>query len=197
VISFRLSRPGKVLLVVRSAAGSCEVLGRRRVAGVGGLNRVRFRGRVHGRPLAPGRYVIDVVVVRGGSPKRIGRVTVEIVSPGRRLTKAQRVAPLGAACAAPAGSASLPGAVVDSRSAQGGSGGGPGAGHPSKAGGIFRGGVLSAVFRAPRLPGLGGGDGDGGGGLAWFGYGVYLVLFAAFLAMLVFVARFLRGSWNP
>ena len=164
---------------------------------MGGLNRVRFRGRVHGRPLAPGRYVIDVVVVRGRSPKRIGRVTVEIVSPGRRLTRAQRVAPLEAACAAPAGSAPLPGAIVEPRSGQGGSGAGPGAGHPSKAGGIFRGGVLSAVFRAPKLPGLGGGDGDGGGGLAWFGYGVYLVLFAAFLTMLVYVARFLRGSWNP
>ena len=57
----------------------------------------------------------------------------------------------------------------------------------SKAGGIFHGGVLSAVFRAPRLPGLVGGDG-GGGGLAWFGLGVYLVLFAAFLTMLVYVA---------
>ena len=157
---------------------------------------MRFRGRVHGRVLAPGRYVIDVVVVRGKSSKRVGRVTVEVVRPSRRLTKAQRVAPLGAACAAPAGSASLPGAVVDPRSGQGGSGGGLGAGHHSKAGGIFRGGVLSAVFRAPRLPGLGGGDGDGGG-LAWFGYGVYLVLFAAFLTMLVYVARFLRGSWNP
>ena len=182
-----------MLLVVRSAAGSCEVLGRRRVAGVGGLNRVRFRGRVHGRVLAPGRYVIDVVVVRGKSSKRVGRVTVEVVRPSRRLTKAQRVAPLGAACAAPAGSASLPGAVVDPRSGQGGSG--PSAGHPSKAGGVFHGGVLSAVFRAPRLPGLSGGD--GGGGFAWFGLGVYLVLFAALLTMLVYVGRFLRGSWNP
>ncbi len=72
---------------------------------------------------------------------------------------------------------------------------GLGSGHPSKAGGIFRGGVLSAVFRAPRLPGLVGGD--GGGGFAWFGLGVYLVLFAAFLTMLVYVGRFLRGSWNP
>ena len=184
-----------MLLVVRSAAGSCEVLGRRRVVGVGGLNRVRFRGRVHGRLLAPGFYVIDVVVVRGTSSKRVGRVTVEIVRPGTRLTKAQRVAPLGAACAAPAGSASLPAAVVDPRSGQGGGGGGPGAVHHSKAGGVFHGGVLSAVFRAPRLPGLGGGD--GGGGFGWFGLGVYLVLFAAFLTMLVYVGRFLRGSWNP
>ena len=162
------------------------------------LNRVRFRARVHGRPLAPGRYVIDVVVLRGNSPKRVGRVTVEIVRPGRRLTKAQRVAPLGAACAAPAGSASLPAAVVDPRSGDGRSGGDAGAaGKASKGGGVFRGGVLGAVFRAPRLPGLGGGDGDGGGGLAWFGLGAYLVLLAAFLTMLVYVARFLRGSWNP
>jgi hypothetical protein len=141
--------------------------------------------------------VIDVVVLRGKSPKRVGRVTVEIVRPGRRLTKAERVAPLGAACSAPAGSASLPAAVVDPRSGDGRSGGAAGAaGKASKAGGVFRGGVLGAVFRPPRLPGLGGGD-DGGGGLAWFGLGAYLVLFAAFLTMLVYVARFLRGSWNP
>ena len=57
--------------------------------------------------------------------------------------------------------------------------------------------MLGAVFQPPRLPGLGGGDGGGGGGLAWLGLGVFLVLFAAFLTMLLYVARFLRGSWNP
>ena len=70
------------MLVVRSA-DACEVVGRRRVAGLKGLNRVRFAGRVHGRPLAPGRYLIDVVVVRGTSRKRIGRVPVESSAPAR------------------------------------------------------------------------------------------------------------------
>ena len=196
LISFRLSRPGKVLLVVRSGAGACEVVGRRQVAGTRGLNRVRFRGRIHGRPLAPGRYVIDVVVVRGKSSKRVGRVTVEIVRPGTRLTKAQRVAPVGAACAVPAGSASLPGAVVDPRSGHGRSGGAArrasleGRRHLSRRRAL--GGLPSAKASGP-----GWGRRGRGGGLAWFGLGVYLVLFAAFLTMLVYVGRFLRGSWNP
>ena len=197
MISFRLKRAGKVLLVVRSAAGACEVLGRKRVAGVKGMNRVRFTGRVHGRPLAPGRYMIDVVVVRGRSHKRVGRVAVEIVRPGRHLTKAQRVAPVGVACTAPGSSPSLPAAAVDPRAVGRGGGDESAAGEASKADGGSRGSVLGAIFKPPTLPGpLGGGEG-GGGGLAWLGLGVYLLLIGAFLAMLLYVARFLRGSWNP
>ena len=180
------------MLVVRSA-DACEVVGRRRVAGLKGLNRVRFAGRVHGRPLAPGRYLIDVVVVRGTSRKRIGRVPVEIVRPGTSLTRAQRVAPVTVVCSASAGSPSLPAAVVDPRRVDRGSG----VVAASKAGGGSRGGVLSAVFQPPRLPGSGGSDEGGGGGLAWLGLGVYLVLIGAFLTMLLYVTRFLRGSWNP
>jgi hypothetical protein len=192
VISFRLGKPGKVLLVVRSAA-ACEVVGRRRVAGVKGMNRVRFLGRVHGRPLAPGRYTIDVVVVRGTSRKRIGRVGIEVVQPGRRLTKAQRVSPV-AACTAPAPSPSLPAAVVTARRVDRG---GAGGNDPKPAGQSSHGGVLGAVFQPPKLPPFGGGDEATGGGLAWLGLGVYALLVGAFLTMLLYVARFLRGSWNP
>ena len=181
VISFRLGRPGKVLLVVRSGAGSCDVLGRRQVAGVKGLNRVRFMGRVQGRPLAPGQYMIDVLVVRGKSHKRVGRVAIEIVRPGRRLTRAQRAAPVGVACAGPAGSTSLLAAIVDSGTVDHGSGGaGQGAsGDASKADGGSRGGVLGAVFKAPTIPGLYEGDEGGLVSFAWLGLGVYLVLVAA------------------
>ena len=185
-----------MLLVVRSAAGACEVLGRRRVAGVRGLNRVRFNGRVHGRPLAPGRYMIDVVVVRGRSQKRVGRVAIEIVRPGQRLTKTQRVAPVGFDCAASTSSPSLPATAVDTRADGAGVGQG-GAGDGSKADGGSIGSTLGAIFKPPRLPGpLGGGE-DAGSGLAWLGLGIYLVLVAAFLTMLLYVSRFLRGSWNP
>src|SRR6476646_1019184 len=192
VISFRLRSPGAVLLVVRSAAGSCEVLGRKRVSGSKGLNRVRFNGRVHGRPLAPGRYVIDVVVVRGKSHKRVGRVAVEIVRPGRHLTKAQRGAPVEFACADSATSHFLPAAVLDART--GGGAGSSASGHASKAGRGFRSAVLG-VFKPPEIPGLVGSDENGVP--AWLGLGVYIVLVAAFLMMLLYVARFLRGSWNP
>ena len=150
---------------VRSSAGSGS-------AGVKGLNRVRFNGRVHGRPLAPGRYLIDVVVVRGKSPKRVGRVAVEIVRPGRHLTKAQRAAPVGVACATPTSSPSLPAAAVDHagcrrerrrakrRSLEG---------RQSIPRQRARRDLQAA--EAPRPAGSGDGD---GGGLAWLGLGVYL-----------------------
>jgi hypothetical protein len=192
VISFRLRSPGAVLLVVRSAAGSCEVLGRKRVSGSKGLNRVRFNGRVHGRPLAPGRYVIDVVVVRGKSHKRVGRVAVEIVKPGRQLTKAQRAAPVGVACVTSTSLPSLPAAAVITTGA-----GASGPGDPARGGKSLPGRVLRAIFKPPRIPGItGSSDGDVGG-LAWLGLGLHLLLLGAFLAMLLYVARFLRGSWNP
>jgi len=187
VISFRLRKAGKVLLVVRSGGGSCDVLGRRQVAGVRGLNRVRFMGRVHGRPLAPGQYIIDVVVVRGKSHKRVGRVAVEIVRPGSRLTKAQRVAPVGVFCAAPAGSTPLPAAVVDARSIDRGGNGGAGlsaaglgaAGEASNADDGSRGGVLGAISKPPRIPGFDEGTDGGGISFALIGLGLYLALIAA------------------
>jgi hypothetical protein len=182
VISFRLRRAGKVLLVVRSGAGSCEVLGHRQVAGVKGLNRVHFMGRVHDRPLAAGRYMLDVVVVRGTSHKPVGRIAFEIVRPGSRLTRAQRVAPVGVACAGAAGgSPSLPAVVVGTSNVDRGSGAAIQAAglDVSKVDRRSRGGVLGAIFKPPRLPGLDGGDDGGGGGFALLGLGVYLVLVAA------------------
>jgi len=131
-----------VLLVVRSAAGPCEVLGRKRVSGSKGLNRVPFNGRVHGRPLAPGRYLIDVVVVRGKSHKRVGRVAVEIVKPGRQLTKAQLAAPVGVACATSTSSPSLPAAAVITPGA-----GASGPGDPARGGKSLPGRVLRAIFK--------------------------------------------------
>jgi hypothetical protein len=185
VISFRLSRPGKVLLLVRSSA--CAVVARRRVAGARGLNRVRFMGRVHGRPLGRGRYLIDVVVVRGESRKRVGRIGVEVVRPGRQLTRAE------VTCAASSGSSFLPAAVVGTRKIDRG---GRGAGEAAKGGGS-RGSVLGAIFRPPTIPRPLGGSESGGGGLAWLGLGFYVVLIGALLTMLLYVARFLRGSWSP
>jgi len=101
-ISFRLARPAIVELVVRGPSPSCDVIGSKRVRGRPGRNEVRFSGRLHGRPLAPGRYSIDVVVVRGASRKRIGKVAVEVVRPGRRLTRRERSAPVSAPCASSA-----------------------------------------------------------------------------------------------
>jgi hypothetical protein len=90
VIRFRLRKPGKVELVVRADSSACKIVGRKRVRGHAGRNRVPFNGRVNGRPLAAGKYTITVVVVRGGHRTQVGTLAVEIVSSGRRLTRAQQ-----------------------------------------------------------------------------------------------------------
>ena len=197
VISFRLSRPGKVLLVVRSAAGSCEVLGRRRVAGASGLNRVRFRGRVHGRPLAPGRYLIDVVVVRGKSPKRVGRVTVEIVRPGTASDESAACRACRGACAVSAGSASLPAAVVDPRSGDGRSGGDRRGRAPPRRPAAYSAAACSVRSSSAEASGPGWGRRAEAAVSPGSGWASTSSSSAAFLTMLVYVARFLRGSWNP
>ncbi|MET0564461.1 MAG: hypothetical protein ABW114_13585, partial [Gaiellaceae bacterium] len=79
MIRFRLRKPGKVELVVRADSSACKIVGRKRVRGHAGRNRVPFNGRVNGRPLAAGKYTITVVVVRGGHRTQVGTLAVEIV----------------------------------------------------------------------------------------------------------------------
>jgi hypothetical protein len=45
-------------LTVTQVAPDCRVVGTMRVRGHRGVNRIRFRGRVHGRALQPGTYVL-------------------------------------------------------------------------------------------------------------------------------------------
>ena len=152
---------------------------------------MRFAGRFHGRPLAPGAYTIVVVAVRGESRRRIGTVPVEVVSPGRRLTKAQRTAVLTDHCTVTTSGAALPVPVAGPR------GGGselasdthplrpPVTAEPRSKGGVF------GVKLAPphiALP---------SGAFGWFTAFVIGLLGLAGAAFLVFVARFVRGSWNP
>jgi hypothetical protein len=107
-INFRLGSPARVELVVIGPSPSCGVVGRRLLHGKTGENSVRFRGRVHGHPLAPGRYAIDVVAIRGGKRKRIGRIAVEVVRPGSRLTRREQSAPVTLSCSQPGTAAGLP-----------------------------------------------------------------------------------------
>ena len=188
-----------MLLVVRSAAGSCEVVGpqtsRRRERA-----EPRALQRTGSRPAARSGAVRDRRRCRSREESKACRPRDCRDRPARQASDES------AACRACWGGvrglcwigfparrrsstrgAATAGAAASRR----------GSGKASKAGGVFRGGVLGAVFRAPRLPGLGGGDGDGGGGLAWFGLGVYLVLFAAFLTMLVYVAPLLARLLEP
>jgi hypothetical protein len=68
-ITFTLSRPGRVLLVVRGPAPSCQVAGRFTVRGNRGVNHVRFTGKVGRRELPFGTYRVTAKT-RGGRPSR-------------------------------------------------------------------------------------------------------------------------------
>jgi hypothetical protein len=187
MLTFRLRRPGTVVLVVRGA--DCSVLGSKRVHGTRGMNRVRFSGRVHGKPLAPGRYTIDLVVVRGSTKMRFGAIAVEVVPPGSRLSKAQRTEPLVNDCSVAITSPALPvvfasaGPLAASRASF--SIGAPGANERKRTG------VLGVSLKPPRLP-LPVVD----GAPMWLG-AFLLVLFALGVAGLaVYVVRLRRRSWN-
>jgi len=92
-----------VELVLRGPSPSCSIAGVQTVTGRRGVNRVHFSGRLQGRPLPPGIYLITIEAVRPASRIDIGRVAVEIVPPGRRLSKAQRTAPVSTRCASEPG----------------------------------------------------------------------------------------------
>ena len=59
MLRFVLSRPAVVEFVVLRVAPDCTQVGRFRVAGRAGVNRVPFRGRLRGRFLPPGAYRIQ------------------------------------------------------------------------------------------------------------------------------------------
>jgi hypothetical protein len=191
VLTFRLSRGGRVELVVRGA--DCSVLGRKQVPGHRGRNRVRFSGRLHGRPLRPGRYTIDLVVVRGSERTRFGAVAVEVVPPGSRLTKAQRSEPLSNDCLAAGNAPALPAVLVATAAAV------PPAATETRSPKVAlaatkrpRTGVLGVSLKPPRLPlpGLEGAP-------MWLGTLLFAAFALALTALAVYVVRFVRGTWNP
>jgi len=185
---------------VRAAAeGSCAVIGRRQAPGHAGLNRVRFTGRVNGRPLAVGKYTITVVVVRGTHRTRVGTVAVEVVPPNRHLTPAQRTASVRAGACAPAAPASSPPAELLAAAAplafagDNSFSGGPAGPLSLPAGGTSP--LHGPAFQPPKLsPET---SGIGAGSLAWLPFTVYGLLALIVAAALVQLTRFFRGTWNP
>jgi hypothetical protein len=183
-----------VVLVVRGS--SCEILGVQAARGLRGVNHVRFSGRLHGRPLAPGRYSITIEVVRGRSRMPIARIGVEIVRPDRRLTRGQRAAPVaiptcrrrpGRELAALVFAGAVPG--VDSLD-------GVKPTSPSAASAPFKPpnqGSALGVGAPPRvhLPGS-------PFSFGWLLSGLLIgVLGVAGAVFVLYTVRFLNGSWNP
>jgi hypothetical protein len=192
-ITFHLTAPATVVLLVHGPSPSCGLAGRRVVTLGRGVSRVRFLGRFHGRPLAPGTYGITMVARRGGKSTMLGLLAVSVVPPGQRIDKSS-ARPVFAGCAsdpepggAAASSPSEPfaglGLVLQTAPANLGTANGPKA--------SFRPPKLSVpVPQAPRLPGS---SGRG----SWLAVLFYVVVMLAGAAMLMLVLGFAKQRWNP
>jgi hypothetical protein len=76
-LRFDLAMPKRVFVVIRGPLPSCEVAGVLPVRGRRGANTVDFPGRVKGRQLRPGVYVLSISRVRrpvAGAPTIVVRV---------------------------------------------------------------------------------------------------------------------------
>jgi hypothetical protein len=151
-----------------------------------GVSRVRFLGRFHGRPLAPGTYGITMVARRGGASTMLGRLAIAVVPPGHRIHRSA-ARPVFAGCRS--------GATT-----------GAGSGTPFAGLGLVLQTVARKVaktparpkasFRPPQLsvPEL---PGSPAGGPAWLGVLFYAVVLLAGAAMLLLVLSFAKERWNP
>ena len=84
ILRFRLPRAAKLVLVVRGPGPSCAIVGRVARRGHAGANRLRFNGRIAGRPLDPGTYLL--VLRQRDRKTNLGRAVVTIVAPGAPVT---------------------------------------------------------------------------------------------------------------
>lgn len=189
-ITFRLTAPATVVLLVRGPSPSCDLAGRRVVTLGKGVSRVRFIGRFHGRPLAPGTYGITMVARRGGTSALLGHLAVAVVRAGERIRRSSARPVFACATAASASSnepfAGLglilpPGAKSVRANAQ--------ADRPRPS---FRPPTLKVpVPRAPVIPA------PSGFGPGWLGVLFYAVVMLAGAALVLLVVSFARQRWNP
>lgn len=198
MITFRLKAPATVVLLVHGPSPSCGLAGRKVVTLGKGVSRVRFLGRFHGHPLAPGTYGITMVARRHGSRTTIGRLAIAVVPPGERIHKSG-ARPVFDGCGAGFGAAAGTGSSATTS--------GPFTGLglilstvapklaviPNSPRASFRPPKLSVpVPKAPELPGS-----SGNGGPAWLSVLFWGVVMLAGAAMLLLVLSFTRQRWNP
>ena len=194
-LAFVLPKADRIFLIVRGPAPSCEIAGYIPVRGRKGVNRVYFAGRVHGRRLDPGVYLISL------SPNR--RVVPGAPTEYVRVVSQRRAQPLPDSARKP--SCREAGALAADSTA------GPLVAEASPSP------PTPTVRPAPARPAaeaLGDESDDDAAGLVpdagvlgaatgeaaeepFVAIAVLSLVAALLIAMVVLVSRFLRGSWNP
>ena len=195
-LAFTLPKAERIFVIVRGPAPSCEIAGYIPVRGRKGSNKVAFAGRVHGRRLDPGVYLLSLSPNRRLVP---GAATeyVRVVSPRRSLPvpdSARKPTCTDASVSA-----------TDTTTSTLLAGAQPPRTEPT---------VRPAPAKTPRardgdedddqeaagfIPDagvLGVATGDGAA-QPFVAIAVLTLIGALLLAMFALVTRFLRGSWNP
>jgi hypothetical protein len=195
-LAFLLPKADRLFVIVRGPAPSCRIAGYIPVRGRKGANTVFFAGRVHGRRLEPGVYLLSLstnrrldpaaateyvrVVSRRRSvplPEQAQKPTCSDVA-GASTSDAIERTVLGEAqskTSKPRPTASLAGTAAGSPA---------GNENDDGASGLPDSGVLGAATGdASERP--------------FVAIAVLTIVGALLLTMLVLVTRFLRGSWNP
>jgi hypothetical protein len=202
VLTFHLSAPARLEFTVLGRAPECRRLGMFARKGRAGINRIRFLGRLRGRPLSPGRYTIMPEAVRGRRHYVLASVTVVVVSPERRLSLAAERRPVKAECRSHEnGSTGAPAAPWEATGASE-------AATSQRTGGVERSGVAAVsktkrLLTSPtddRLAGLPVPSGiipDEPPALRVIGLLALGALALAMLFLLVLVLRFAARTWNP
>ena len=195
-LAFLLPKADRLFVIVRGPAPSCRIAGYIPVRGHKGANTVFFAGRVHGRRLEPGVYLLSLstnrrldpaaateyvrVVSRRRSiplPEQAQKPTCSDVAGASTSDAIERTVLAGAEAktSKPRPTASLAGTAAGSPS---------GDENDDGASGLPDSGVLGAATDvADEQP--------------FVAIAVLTIVGALLLTMLVLVTRFLRGSWNP
>ena len=224
VLVFWLERPGRVVFTVLDASAGCRTVGSFAYRGRAGVNRVRYRGRVNGKALPPGRYTLVPRVYRAGSVMQLERVTIQILRPGAKVPLWRRTALVQGACRGNRLAGVWDTAWVGARTAGSMSafarGGSPTQDGATLVGADARSGDVKGA-KATNPPGEGAAeeplpiennpDEDEGEGIAIpmpFSDGsdgppplvaaaVLTGLGLAIMMLIVLLVRYVRGSWNP
>ena len=198
-LDFTLPQADRLFLIVRGPAPSCRIAGYIPVRGRKGANTVAFSGRVHGRRLEPGIYLISLSQTRRFTP---GAPTeyVRVVSPRRSVplpdsaskpscreaallaTDSTARILLTEAVAPPAPPTARPASVQTPTKAA-----------PDRTGDEDD---EAASGFVPDAGILGVATGDGAE-QPFVAIAVLSLVAVLLLAMLALVTRFFRGSWNP